>query len=75
VNKEGDIVCAEFLDEEMGEKVIVAREVVHVHNFGGTPFCSWLFLVASRRGGDDHQGWHWEKERKRGRGDSQVEVS
>jgi tRNA splicing ligase len=47
VNKEGDVVCAEFLDEEMGEKVIVAREVEHVHNFGRTPFCAWLFLVTN----------------------------
>jgi hypothetical protein len=65
VNQEGDVVRAEFLDEEMGEKVIVAREVVHVHNFGGTPFRSWLFPVMSRGRGDGHQGWHWEKERKR----------
>jgi len=34
VDEEGDIVRAEFLDKKMREKVIVARQVVHVHNFG-----------------------------------------
>ena len=55
--KEGDVVRAEFLDKKMREKVVVARKVVHVHNFGGTPFGSDLFLVT--RGGrrDRHLGW------------------
>lgn len=55
VYEEGDVVRAEFLDKKVGEKVIVAREVVHVHNFCGAPFCSDGFLMARGGGGDGHQ--------------------
>ena len=46
MNEEGDGTRAELLDEEMGKKVIIAREVLHSHDFGGTPFCPGWFLVS-----------------------------
>lgn len=33
----GDHRRAELLDEEMGEEVVVAREVLHVHDLGEPP--------------------------------------
>jgi len=39
MNEEGDIARSELLDEEMGKKVIIAREVLHPHDFGRAPFC------------------------------------
>jgi len=35
---ERDGASAEFLDEEMGEKVVVVGEIVHVHYLGRPPF-------------------------------------
>jgi len=35
---ERDGASAEFLDEEMGEKVVVVGEIVHVHYLGRSPF-------------------------------------
>jgi hypothetical protein len=49
VYKEGDVIRTEFLDEKVREKVIVARQVVHVHDFGRTPFGS----DDTRGGGED----------------------
>jgi hypothetical protein len=63
VNKEGDVIRAEFLDKKMRKKVVVARKVVHVHDFGRTPFSFDLFLVTRGGGGYRHLGWLWEKER------------
>jgi len=40
VDKERDVIRAEFLDKKVREKVIVARKVMHVHHFGGAPFGS-----------------------------------
>ena len=50
--KEGNIASAEFLDEKMRKKVIIACKVEHVHDFGGAPFCSDRLFVS--RG---HRGW------------------
>jgi hypothetical protein len=38
MNEEGDIARSELLDEEMGKKVIIAREVLYLHDFGWAPF-------------------------------------
>jgi hypothetical protein len=67
MDEKGDVPRAEFLDEEVGEKVIIAREVVHVHNFGGSPFCPMRFRMSMRGGGGYcHRGRRlWER---RGRG-------
>lgn len=37
VHDEGNIAGAEFLDEKVTEKVVIAREVAHVHDLGGPP--------------------------------------
>jgi hypothetical protein len=34
MDEEGDVTRTEFLDEEMGEEVIISRKVVHFHDFG-----------------------------------------
>lgn len=34
MNEKGDVTRAEFLDEEMGEKIIIARKVLNFHDFG-----------------------------------------
>lgn len=60
MNEEGDIARSELLDEEMGKKVVIAREVLHFHDFGRAPFCPGLLLVSrGRRGRDCHRGWLW----------------
>ena len=51
MNEERDAARSEFLDEEMGEKVVIAREVVHVHDFGRTPFCPGCGFVSIGSGG------------------------
>ena len=59
VYDEGDGASTEFLDEEVAEEIVVAGEVAHVHNLGGTP-CEvggrararlWLRHGAQRVGG------------------------
>lgn len=60
MNEEGDIARSELLDEEMGKKVVIAREVLHFHDFGRAPFCpEWLLVSRGRRGRDCHRGWLW----------------
>ncbi len=34
MDEEGDVTRAKFLDEEMGEEIIIAREVLYFHDFG-----------------------------------------
>lgn len=38
MDMERDAACAELLDEEVAEEVIVLREVLHVHDRRGAPF-------------------------------------
>jgi hypothetical protein len=69
MDEEGDIARSELLDEEMGKKVIVAREVLHFHDFGRTPFCpEWLLVSRGHIGRDCHRGWLWSGREKRGWG-------
>ena len=49
MDKEGDVTRAEFLDKEMGKKIIISCKVVDFHDFGRAPFCPGGPLV-SRRG-------------------------
>ena len=37
MDDERETTCAELLDEEVAEEVIVAREVAHVHDLGRPP--------------------------------------
>ena len=46
MNEERDVTRAEFLDEEMGEKIIIACKVLNFHDFGRTPFCPGRLLVS-----------------------------
>jgi len=46
MDEEGDVTRAEFLDEERGEKIIIARKVLHFHHFGRAPFCPRGLLVS-----------------------------
>ena len=73
MNKEGDIIRAEFLNKKMRKKVVVARKVVHIHDFGRTPFSSDLFLVTRGGGGYRHLGWLWERERADEEGEQLIE--
>ena len=60
MNEEGDIARAEFLDEEMGKKIIIARKVLNFHDFGRAPFCPGWFLVSGvEMGINSHLGWLW----------------
>ena len=34
MDEEGDVTRAEFLDEEMGEEIVIARKVLNFHDFG-----------------------------------------
>ena len=51
MDEEGDVTRAKFLDEEMGEKIIIARKVLNLHDFGRTPFCPGWLLVSGREMG------------------------
>lgn len=67
MDEEGDVTRAEFLDKEMGEKVIISRKVVHFHNFGRAPFCPWGLLVSrGAHGRNGHLGWLWGGGRREG---------
>jgi hypothetical protein len=46
MDEEGDVTRAEFLDEEMGEKIVIARKVLNFHDFGRAPFCPGRLLVS-----------------------------
>ena len=52
-----DLCVAELLDEEVAEEVVVAREVLHVHDLGRPP-CPFLRrrLVYGRRGSHEARG-------------------
>jgi hypothetical protein len=49
MDEEGDVTRAEFLDKEMGEKIIISGKVVDSHDFGRAPYCPGRLLVS--RGG------------------------
>lgn len=53
VDDEGHVAGAELLDEEVAEKVIVARKVAHVHDLGWTPL-----TLEDGRAGARHRGGH-----------------
>lgn len=66
MDKKGDVTCAKFLDEEMGEEIIIARKVLNFHDFCRAPFCFGRFLVSGGEMGiNGHLGWQWGE---RGRG-------
>jgi hypothetical protein len=74
MDEEGDATRTEFLDEEMGEEIIVARKVLNFHNFGRAPFCPGRFLVSGEdMGMNGHLGWQEGGGRERGRDGSGKE--
>ena len=50
MDDERETTCAELLDEEVAEEVIVAREVAHVHDLGGPPTALEDGRAGARRG-------------------------
>lgn len=38
MDEEGDVARSEFLNQKMGKKVIIAREVLDLHDLGRAPF-------------------------------------
>jgi len=58
MDEEGDVTRAEFLDEEMGEEIVIARKVLNFHDFGRAPFCPGRFLVSGvEMRINSHLGW------------------
>jgi hypothetical protein len=70
MDEEGDVTRAEFLDEEMGEEIVIARKVLNFHDFGRAPFCPGRLLVSVvEMGINSHLGGGGEGGRERGSGD------
>ena len=58
MDEEGDVTRAEFLDEEMGEEIVIAGQVLNFHDFGRAPFCpGWLLVSGVKMGINSHPGW------------------
>ena len=65
VDDERDLLVAELFDEEMAEKVVVAREILHVHDLCRPP-CPFLRRRLWGHRGGSHEarrtGWGGEKD-------------